>query len=111
MLTPSIKKLIALTCIIAFMMSPSVSFAGNTWKKIKNHFKNCEIKIQGATTEQWATILNPKKKALYANSAVKNSKLTTNSKVLIGIATAVVVVGIIYVVAKNNHDNKPSNSI
>lgn len=105
------KKMVILICIIVLIMSPSISFAGDTWKKIKNHFKNCEIKIQGATPEQWADILNPKKRVLKANSEGRSTKLTDGQKVLIGIGAAMVAGGIIYVIVKDNVDDSVGNML
>jgi hypothetical protein len=101
------KYFIALLCIFTLMMTPSVTFAGNTWNKIKNNFKQCEIKIQGCTTEQWAGIVNPKRNALYANAVNSPSKLTTKKKVLYTVGAAIVVGGLIYVIANNNDSEDP----
>ena len=108
MFTSVRKRLVAVLCIIFFVMSaivPSASFAGEKWNKIKKHFKNCEIKIQGATPEQWSAIVNPKTHALNSNSKGKPAKLTTGKKVLIGIGAVVVAGGIIYVITQDDKDN------
>ena len=111
MFGPVRKKIIALFCITALIMSPSVSFAEGNWKKIKEHFKNCEIKVQGVTTEQWSTILNPKKEVLFANSGDKASRLTTSQKVLIGVAAVAVAGGIIIAVDNNDDEDERSDII
>ena len=99
------KIIIAVLCISFLIISPSATFAGATWNKIKNHFKKYEIKIQGCTTEQWSEIVSPKTNAFYANSGTKSSKLTTKKKVLYAVGAAVVAGGIIYVIAENNDSN------
>ena len=100
------KNYIALLCIFTLMMTPSVTFAGNTWNKIKTNFKKCEIKIQGCTTEQWTNIVNPKYSALYANSGSNSPKFTTKKKVMYILGAAVVFGGVVYVISEHNdsHD-------
>ena len=100
------KKMVILICIIVLIMSPSISFAGDTWKKIKNHFKNCEVKVQGLTTEQWAAIVNPKKTALNANAGGTIAPMTTTQKTLLVIG-AVVVVGGLYAIYDNTKNIDP----
>ena len=97
------KKLIPLICITAFIMSPSASFAGDTWKMIKNHFKNCEVKVQGLTTKQWAAVVNPKKAARKPNAGGTIGAMNTTQKTLLVIGVVVVA----YAIYDNNKDDDP----
>ncbi len=92
---------------MSLIITSSLTFAGESWTKIKKHFQKYEIKIQGCTTEQWAEIVSPKQRAFYENSGSKSSKLTTRKKVLYAVGAAIVVGGVIYVIADNNDSNDP----
>lgn len=99
------KRIIAALCVLTLIMTPSLTFAGETWGKIKKNIKKCEIKIQGCTTDQWTDMISPTHKPFYANSGSESSKLSTKKKVLYTVGAAVVAAGVLLIITNDDSDD------
>lgn len=105
------KRIIAILCFFALIMSPSLTFAGQTWGKIKKNITKCEIKIQGCTTDQWTDMIISTYKPLYANSGSEPPKLSTKKKVLYTVGAAIVVAGAILIITNDDSDDPTVHAV
>ena len=100
-------KLFAVLSIVVFIMIAVVSSADLTGKRLNevdNHFKSDELKVQGVTSEQWETSVNPKAAILNAVS-VEKPKMSTKKEVLSTIVAAAMIGGVHSINDPNDDDH------
>ena len=99
------KEVVSILCIFTLLLTPSLTFAGQTWGKIKKNIMKCEFKIQGCTTDLWADIISPSYRTFYADSGSESSKLSTRKKAFYAGGASGVVRGAKMIIKHNDSDS------